>query len=401
MIKYEIGKIVRKIIHRFPKNNFNNSILGFPTKNKLNSELKQIFRGNKVFLFPLPGCPWGYMFQRPQQIASALSSMGYKVIYCVDTSFAERPDWYVRGITELQKNLFLYNDGKDAEDLLEFSEDIIVWQYWPHQASFIRKFTEKGSKYLYDNIDNLSTFIKYKEMENDHNTSIQNAHAVLTTADYIYEEVKKVRPDALLVPNAVRMEDFENFDQNSFSPRVKEIYEFIEMEKRKGQKIIGYYGAIADWFDLELIEAAAKNNPNWTFVLIGEKYPDFSLSSTVNIRHFKRIKYSGIPYLLKCFNVAILPFKINDITLHTSPVKIFEYMAGLKPIVSTNLPEVRKYKSVLISNSHQEFIENIEKALVLEKSEDYKKLLHKEGSQNSWGVRVNEVLQLLQEKEML
>ena len=84
------------------------------------------------------------------------------------------------------------------------------------------------------------------------------------------------------------------------------------------------------------------------------------------------------------FTISTIPFLLNDITESTSPVKLFEYMAMGHPIVTTDMRECRKYKSVLIGKSHEDFIEKLDFALTLDKKDEYYNYLKEEALANTW-----------------
>ena len=98
-------------------------------------------------------------------------------------------------------------------------------------------------------------------------------------------------------------------------------------------------------------------------------------------------------------DILTIPFKINDITKSTSPVKIFEYMALHKPIVTTDLNECRKYKSVLIAKNHDEFITKLEEALKLENNKKYINLLDQEAQENDWSKKAEAIINLIKKNE--
>ena len=170
----------------------------------------------------------------------------------------------------------------------------------------------------------------------------------------------------------------------------------------EGKTIIGYYGALAKWFDYKLIIKIANTHPEWNILLIGINYDD-SIKKYNYFKKFKNILYVGtVEYreLIKygnCCNVLTIPFVINDITLATSPVKVFEYMSMEKPIVTTALPECRKYKSVMIGENHKDFIDKLEKALLMQNNKEYKNLLKQEALANTWDNKVKEILKFLKE----
>jgi hypothetical protein len=96
--------------------------------------------------------------------------------------------------------------------------------------------------------------------------------------------------------------------------------------------------------------------------------------------------------------VAIIPFKVNDITHSTSPLKLFEYMAGHKPVVATAMHEVQRYNDVLIAHDSWEFIEKIEEALVLRNDLEFIARLDKMARENTWDSRVEQILNFIKNK---
>lgn len=167
-------------------------------------------------------------------------------------------------------------------------------------------------------------------------------------------------------------------------------------------QLSGYYGALASWFDYNLIKHLAKQRPQYNIALFGIKYDDSLDKSGIN--NFSNIfflgsrNYSVLQNYASKFSVCIIPFLINSITKATSPVKLFEYMALKKPIVTTAMTECKKYKSVFISNNYNEFIKLIDNCINL-KDEIYFKLLTKEALQNTWYEKAKVIVNLLKNFE--
>ena len=398
IMKVFFEKIV--VLYRKILNKYFHFIFRFPNKDIIFEDLVKYHKKAEkeiVFVFPFPSCPWGYMFQRPQQLAKTLASKGYLVIYCVDTSFPYKPDFFVRGLMELAPNLLLFNDGQNGEALKKFDQKarLVIWQYWPHQYNFIKRL--EFEKLIYDCIDDLTTFNQYDDINKNFEDSLEKADLVLVTADNIAKEISKYRNDYLMAPNAVKYDDFSIINHFALSYDSNIPDNNLESDSI----IIGYYGAIADWVNLDLIEYCAKERPRWKFVLIGQQYPNLSLPQKPNILYYNRQPYEKLPYYLSKFDVAILPFKINDITMNTSPVKIFEYMAGGKPVVSTRLPEVEKYDPILIADSNEEFLMKLEEAYSLKNDETYISSLKQVAFENTWEIRVESVLNKLHERGVI
>ncbi|MFD0961820.1 glycosyltransferase [Paenibacillus chungangensis] len=353
---------------------------------QISNQLNENFNSkDKIILFPSPSCPWGYLFQRPQQLARAFAKKGFKVIYMVDTSFTYAPDWYVRGLNRIEESIFLYNDGLGGKVLTENLRNIytIIWQYWPHQNSVIEQFQKHhNTSLVYDCIDHLTTFDEYPEIMSHHSKALENADVVIATANSIKKEVSKWRDDCLLIQNGVNVEDFKTV---------------LHKASDSDSITLGYYGAIAEWFDYELIKQVAILRPNWNFIIVGEVYPACiiqvrELSKISNIQFLPRVTYSEIPELLGQFDIALLPFKINEITRNTSPVKIFEYMAGGKITISSSLPEVIGLHGVLTYDTQEEMLKQIHNAITLKNDEKYVNSLKLEAINHSWISKVDLIL---------
>ncbi|NOU73889.1 glycosyltransferase [Paenibacillus sp. LMG 31458] len=392
--------LTRKLLHRLPKY-YRNILLCFPNEKRIKGQINELLAKkpkNPIIIFPSPSCPWGYLFQRPQQLARAFAKLGYAVIYLVDTSFVGSPDWEVRGLFKIEENLYLYNDGLDGE-LLKKSlegEKILIWQYWPHQRNVIKEnLHHVNSIRIYDCIDHINTFDSYDKIQIDFENSLRESDYILATANGIANDLRQLGFNPLLIPNGVNINDFEQYQ------RIK--WDDLDDLRLNSKVIVGYYGAIASWFDFSAIRYAAEMKPDWTFLIVGEVYSDVQKDvhalrrSYPNVIFKSRVSYDFIPQLLSYFDIAVLPFLINEITLNTSPVKIFEYLAGGKPVVSSNLPEVNGLSSVFISNNKIEFYEKLLEAETKKDDEQFILKLTKEAEENTWENRLNKVLTRVEE----
>ncbi|MGZ9233956.1 MAG: hypothetical protein ACXW4E_00390, partial [Anaerolineales bacterium] len=99
---------------------------------------------------------------------------------------------------------------------------------------------------------------------------------------------------------------------------------------------------------------------------------------------------------LRYFSVATIPFLVNNITVATSPIKLFEYMAGGKPIVTTDMPECRKYPGIFVAKNSKEFIDHLEYALTLVNDPVYLQQLYQAAQANTWEARVNQIVDALE-----
>lgn len=107
--------------------------------------------------------------------------------------------------------------------------------------------------------------------------------------------------------------------------------------------VIGFYGLIEDWVDIDVIRHMATSRPEWSFLMIGEVKTDTSsVRKLPNVHFTGRRDYKTLPGYCKKFDIAVLPFVVNELTLAANPLKLREYLAAGLPVVATPLPEIRK-----------------------------------------------------------
>jgi hypothetical protein len=153
---------------------------------------------------------------------------------------------------------------------------------------------------------------------------------------------------------------------------------------------------LAKWFDYDLLVQSALARPDYLFVLIGPDYdgslPISRLSGQPNIFWLGVKNYADLPCYLRYFDAAIIPFIVNEITRSTSPIKLFEYMAGQKPVVTTALVECQKYPAVLVASDPPDFVNKLDKALALRSDPRYLKLLLDTARENTWDARASQIV---------
>jgi glycosyltransferase involved in cell wall biosynthesis len=135
---------------------------------------------------------------------------------------------------------------------------------------------------------------------------------------------------------------------------------------RVPRPIIGFYGFISDdWIDFDLLNEMAAAHPEWSIVLIGRTKLDLaSVLKHGNIHFLGVRRFEELPEYNRAFDVATIPFVINELTESSNPLKLFEYLASGLPVVSVDIPEVARYgQGVKVARDHREFITMTEQAL--------------------------------------
>lgn len=343
------------------------------------------FKGKGILIYP-PTVDWAWMKQRPHQLVEGLSERGYLCLY-VNINTNGRSGVAIRKINQnlyVLKNLHLLANIKNPLILIS----------WTEHYKIIKRF--QNPTIIYDYLDDLTVSAEEvdKEKIKEHEYFLKNSKIVMATADALVDDAKKFAKNIIQIPNAANYEDF-HLKKAPVAPRD------LQPILKKKRPIIGFYGALFKWFDYDLLKKLANNNPEWEFVLVGPDY-DRSLHGH-DLDTFKNIHWLGIKkheelsVYLYYFDVAIIPFIVDRVTSATSPVKIFEYMAGGKPIVATDLRECHKYKCIFIGENHADFESQIKKAIIEGKKAGYQRLEDKEAKENTWENRLDVLSKKLEE----
>ena len=335
-----------------------------------------------LIIFP-PSLDWEVqLFQRPQQLALALANQGALVFY-----IQPKPDRKQEPFRRIIDRLYLCNVHVDTFRV--FNNPYIYLLTW--NSDYASRF--RNPQIIYDFVDDIDVFYgDKKQIRKGHEYLLKNAKIVLATASKLVEEAKGFRKDVIYSPNGVVYDHFaHSSSKNDFTPP-PDLLPLLQKKK----PIIGYYGALARWFDYELLKNAANLRKEYQFVLIGPDY-DGTLDPA-GIYRYKNIywlgvkQYKELPEYLHYFDVATIPFIVNEITHATSPLKLFEYMAGGKPIVVTPMRESMQYEGVLVANGPDEFVEKLDQAIILSRDSQYINQIKKLALQNTWESRAEDII---------
>lgn len=332
------------------------------------------------------------LFQRSQHMANELTDDGYLYFYRTSEQF----DPHIKTVEKLKDRLYLVNMANFALqnamfDLLKeykghkflslYSTDVYLDEQYIKE-----KYTDNGFKIIYEYIDELSDEISghLPDFVYDRHKNIieDKSNIAVGSADKLIEEIEEIRgkENVAMITNGVQYDHWQ-YISDEVPEKLKDIVS-------RGNPIIGYFGALAKWFDYELLKKVAKERPNYEIVLIGflydNSFKDSKIDELENVHYLGIVDYKELNKYSQYFTISTIPFLLNDITESTSPVKLFEYMAMGHPIVTTDMRECRKYKSVLIGKSHEDFIEKLDFALTLDKNDEYYNYLKEEALANTW-----------------
>ena len=351
-------------------------------------ELRDILEreGRKPVILFLPGLDWeAQLTQRPQLLGRALGRAGALVFYLVP-----QPPPGASLFQLAAPGLYLASVPVETFRLLE--------RPWAYTLTWNRKHLLRleEPRIFYDHVDDLSIITGDPgRMLRYHRRLLAEAELVTVTSHDLLEQVQPARPDALYLPNGVDCDHFAPANnREGFSPPVE-----LAPLVADGASIIGYYGALARWLDYNLLLETARLRPAYHFVLIGPAL-DASLAESgvlrqPNVTWLRRKTYEELPGYLRWFDVATIPFQLTPLTHAVSPVKLFEYMAGGKPVVATPMRETLLYPGVLAAEGAFQFAARLDEALALRQDPVYPTQLEATARQNTWDMRAAALLAVL------
>jgi glycosyltransferase involved in cell wall biosynthesis len=233
----------------------------------------------------------------------------------------------------------------------------ILWTFLPSMNRLVGRLGER--MVIYHCVDEYSAFSGVPRealiaMEQD---LVRRADVVFASSEQLYEARRSLNPNTHFIPHGVDVAHFAR----ALDPGT------IVAEDIRGlpRPVIGFFGLLADWVDLSMIRALALARPGWSFALIGKAVTDLKpLMGLPNIFLLGQKAYSALPGYCRGFDVGIIPFRTNELTLRANPLKLREYLAAGLPVVSTPLPEVARYDGLVrLAQGPEAFLTAIESAL--------------------------------------
>jgi glycosyltransferase involved in cell wall biosynthesis len=266
----------------------------------------------------------------------------------------------------------------------------ISWSFLPASAPVSGTLGEEFV--VYHCVDEFSAFsdTNGRHIAELEERLLRRADLCITSAERLQENKAKVNPRTVLVRHGV---DFNHFVK-ACDPATKIPEDIAKLPK----PIIGFFGLVADWVDFEAIIATAKAHPEGSVVVLGKVAPDVdpsALKAVPNIHLLGRKRYEDLPGYCKAFDVALMPFKVNELTLNANPLKVREYLAAGLPVVSTDIPEVRKVGLCKMATSTEDFVRKVDECLAEgpgPSRERAERIFHE-----SWEAKVEEIRQFVGE----
>ncbi len=301
---------------------------------------------------------WDFVWQRPQQFHSRLSA-NHRILFVEGPKvhegdfaphFTLRQDEKYPNVTIMQTHFSQADWGKGG-DFIDTMRRILLdealqtklkgkferpvqWFYDPMAVT--SHLNQHGAiATVYDCMDELSQF-KFAPPE-----LVARERRLLYNADVVFTGGRKMRESKIRYNSNVYFYGC-GVDVAHFSKARLASTEIPEDIAHLEGKVLGYFGVVDERLDYELIDKLAAANPDWHIVMIGPvaKVDPASFPQHPNLHWLGGRDYQTLPAYTKGFDVALMPFAMNEATEYINPTKALEYMATATPIVSTPVPDV-------------------------------------------------------------
>lgn len=261
------------------------------------------------------------------------SENGWLVHYINNTQVAnKRP-------TVVSDTLIVYHSWESFEKSVRRVD--VFYSTWAFNSQYVSKIPNRVCVY-----DRLDDFVDWEPYEQG---MLDLSDIVFTSSQPLYDKTCKKVPNTLLVRNAC---DFDFISKKRDMPK-----ELLGLSR----PIVCFIGALGAWVDVEVIKEVANS---YTVLVIG---PEFGNTIPNNVYYTGIKPYSHLPYYYQHIDLGIIPFNDGRVALAANPIKMYEYLAAGKPVVATDLPEMRLFPNhVYTVGKGKKFTSIIEKALVKE-----------------------------------
>jgi uncharacterized SAM-binding protein YcdF (DUF218 family)/glycosyltransferase involved in cell wall biosynthesis len=385
-----------------------------------------VLHGHDIVCFS--SIDWQFIWQGHQEIMSTLAANGNRVLFVENTgvrapSLRDLPrvrdrvrNWWrgTKGFRVERENLFIYSPL-----LLPFPYSTVVrvlnrallsraMRRWMRAAGFGRPivWTFLPTPLVREIIPRLDPIVSVYYCIDDFASSspaarriTQSEEQLFRDADLVFVTSEKLRQRAArfnsrvsLFPFGVSLKKFE---------RVRTAPDQIPADLAAlPRPIVGYVGGIHQWMDFDLLRETARRMPDTSFVMVGplqvEQDPSAGLP---NLHLLGKRSHDDVPRYIKGFDVGIVPYRRSEYTDNVYPTKLNEYFAMGIPVVSTDLPEIRRFNAehglrVSIADGPEQFAAALDRALQPSSAQERADRIDVAAS-NSWEARIREMSALI------
>ena len=239
-------------------------------------------------------------------------------------------------------------------------KSVVLWAYTPHAAGLVGRLGEQ--LVVYECVDEFSAvrgLVRGKTIAVEERQLLQLTDSVIVTHPSLSQSKTVGDRRPYLIPNGA---DIAHFARASF-PGTEPAAAVASLS----HPVVGFHGWIQYWIDFDMISYAARKHPEWSFALIGPIEPLARVDKVrgmANVYFMGRQPYEQIPEFIAGFDVCINPFVLDDLSNAVSPIKLYEYLASGKPVVSVDMPAAREFSDLIpLVRTPEQFVRALEDVL--------------------------------------
>ncbi|MBC7928504.1 MAG: glycosyltransferase [Bryobacteraceae bacterium] len=329
----------------------------------------------------LPIFDFEFRFQRPQQLAMQFARAGHRVFWVSPSRMLSSASSHAYEISPVRNNIWevnlrgpklhVYTGSLSPENAETLALSIrrlwsdaaiaeacvfIQFPFWRKLGTALKVLT--GAPVVYDCMDDWQNWPTEPLISEanlaDERSLVREADLLLVTATALMERHAQSSKRVALVPNGT---DFDFFHS---APSDEKLLASLP------RPVVGYYGAIADWFDIQAVAEIAKQRPNYSLVIIGHVHSGnmLPLKSLPNVHFLGEKPYRDIPSYLRNFDACLIPFLVTKLTRAVDPVKLYEYLSQGKPVICSPMPELLQYDDIVyLASTPGQFVAQTDAAL--------------------------------------
>ena len=320
---------------------------------------------------------WDVMKQRPQYLLEAFAKAGHPVWF-VDPRLKETPERV--GKINLVRSLRLTPPS-----------DVILYTHFAPTRTLLGGY--KRMAVVYDLLDDLTIYdseetglSSERTARHHHDILVHEADVVIVSNPLLIERHRHERADMILVENGV--------DTMQFVP------DGPVADNLPEGPIVGYHGAIAQWFDFDLVAGLAEMRPDLSIVLVGPVNSEVAdrasdIAGIANIHLFPAQPTERVVSFVRRFDVGFIPFVVNEMTMAVTPLKMYEYLACQVPVVAAPLPACVAHPSVVTAVDADAFSAAIDDAMSFDS--ERRAGFRRDAEKASWDQRISILIGRLDE----
>jgi len=310
---------------------------------------------------------FSHLYQRPQQMLNAFARIGIEAIFidAGDTNLITKD-----GLKVVPFGTKIHKDERFLDVLwVSYPPNIKEYMKIPHDILVFDAIDEPNGKFMH--------------WENGWEYACINADFVFATAETLSKRALSFKDQVFFVPNGCEFNHFNTYGYKN----------------HRLNPTLGFCGALASWLDWELLKEIAIRFKHLKLKFIGPVYDKCNIFSAPNVEYTGHIDYHDLPKAFEDIDILLVPFDIKDpVTKSVNPVKIYEYLATGKHIISTDMPEVNKINynnAIYIAKDHEDFFKGISEMLKKGKCNDLISARKAIAKKHSWDNIAKEVEMIL------